>query len=121
MLRVRHRYMAAFAGLLAAAPIFALATTPANAYTCSQAIACPKFSGSGVYIRENPLGGSGATTPLGEGQLGQKFAIVEGENCLADEHGDEWWDYGTDTSTGITGWSSDYYVSQWALDTFGGC
>lgn len=120
---IRSRYAALFVGLLALGGTFgvALPASAAPTYSCSQALACPKFSGTGVNIRENPLGASGSHTILGEGQTGQKFAVVEAVNCLQDESGDYWWDYGTDTSTGITGWASDYYVSRWALDNYGGC
>jgi hypothetical protein len=84
-------------------------------YGCSS-YPCPTFSGSGVYIRKSPPSG----TPLGEGQKGQKFAVAESE-CSSNVGGDSWWDLGTDQSTGVTGWSADYYVSHFAYDILGNC
>jgi hypothetical protein len=84
-------------------------------YSCSSS-PCPTFSGNGVYIRKSPPSG----TPLGEGQNGQKFAVDESE-CSSNVGGDSWWDLGTDQSTGITGWSADYYVSHFAYDILGNC
>jgi hypothetical protein len=111
--------LAAVTALGAAMPAGAAAAAPrggvAPLYNCSSS-PCPEFSGSGVYIRKSPPSG----TPLGEGQRGQKFAVAESE-CSANVGGDSWWDLGTDQSTGITGWSADYYVSHFAYDILGNC
>ncbi len=96
--------------VVAAAPsaLAAPAKPAAASYTCGNAAAgCAPFSGQGVRIRKSPVSG----TILGLGYEDQDFA-VNSYTCEApggDVSFDGWWDYGTDTATGITGWSADYY------------
>jgi hypothetical protein len=100
----------------ASAATLARTSSAAPLYTCGQAFGCPYFSGNGIRIRSAPVSG----TVYGLGYEGQRDALVEGE-CSGDVGGDYWWDYGTDTSTGITGWAADYYVSEFSQDVFGAC
>ncbi|MGH3302880.1 MAG: hypothetical protein ACRDOK_14580 [Streptosporangiaceae bacterium] len=99
------------AGAVVAAAPSALAaptTSAAAAYTCAGAPdGCAHFTGQGVRIRRSPVSG----TILGLGYESQDFAVGN-ISCRApggDVYYDGWWDYGTDTATRVTGWSSDYY------------
>jgi uncharacterized protein YraI len=67
------------------------------------------YSGSGVYLRTGPHTGS---TAVGQGFHGQGATIF----CYAIGdyvNGDRIWVYNRDNVTGITGYSSDYYM-QWS-------
>jgi hypothetical protein len=104
------------------------ATGPAGPSNTTHAIgsapaqAAPQFSGcgwrpannshksasynqSGVNIRS---GADTSCTILGSGYPGQSVTV----RCAWYNSGDgRWWDYLTDNSTGVTGWSADQYVN----------
>jgi hypothetical protein len=114
-----------YASALAASIALATAVTGATAanaasaaplFTCAGAFGCPYFSANGVNIRSAPVNGR----VVGSGYKGQKFSIDE-TFCSGNVGGDKWWDYGTDQSTGVTGWAADYYVSHFAQNTDGPC
>lgn len=65
------------------------------------------YLGSGIHIRTGP---SSSNTSLGHGSAGQGPCVsftVSGQNV----NGNPYWNYHRNTTTGVTGYSSDYYMA----------
>ena len=69
------------------------------------------FTTSGLRIRSYPING----TIYGLGYPGQGSYAYFGFDCTNGYvNGNDWWDWNKDLATGVTGYSSDYYLSEYA-------
>lgn len=106
-----YRLLAAFVLFTAAGAVTILSATPAQAASCPQS--GPTYAQYGHYTYEGVNIRSGPTTGcvvVGAGYSSHTLLY----RCYTEGTPVGWattWTYLTDLTTGVTGWSSDYYLS----------
>lgn len=67
-----------------------------------------RFTGNGVRIHQHPATGSAGGVVYGLGYSGQEFTARSWNTATGSGYS---WFYGTDQSTGVTGWVATAYLS----------
>jgi hypothetical protein len=101
----------ASAALLAVEPPSQAAATPAAAATITDqcfALYVWQFTTGGVRIHQYPGTGSAGGAVYGLGYTGQQFTATQWRTASGSGYT---WFYGTDRSTGVSGWAATAYLN----------
>ena len=99
--------LGACAVLLAVGPPSQAAAAPTITHQCF-ALYVWQFTTGGVRIHQYPGTGSAGGAVYGLGYSGQQFTATQWRTASASGYT---WFYGTDRSTGVTGWAATAYLA----------